>query len=71
VLASVIWLLVSLPFFYLAFLYWYWLQSVFANWRGWIFAACASACVLVATVVPPRYRLAIVGTRVRGWNRLL
>jgi hypothetical protein len=70
-IASAIWLCVSLLFFTLASLYWNWPQSVFAQWRGWVFAAVAASCVLMATVVPPRYRLAIVGTRVRWWGRSL
>jgi hypothetical protein len=65
-LASAIWILVSLPFTYLAYLYWNWPESVFAEWRGWIFGSVALACVLMATVVPPRYRVAIVGTKLRG-----
>ncbi len=70
-LASAIWCCVSLPFFYLSAVYWNWPQSVFVQWRGWVFAAAAAGCVLVATVVPPRYRLAIVGARVRWWGRSL
>ncbi|MGH8616942.1 MAG: hypothetical protein ACREUW_04575 [Burkholderiales bacterium] len=70
IIASVIRLGVSLPFFYLAYLYWHW-QAVFADWRGWVFAATAAVCVLMATVVPPRHRLAIVRTRVRWWGRSL
>ena len=40
-----------------------WPTSVFADWRGWIFALTSLGGVLMATVVPPRYRVAIVGTR--------
>jgi hypothetical protein len=68
--ASVIWLAVSAPFIYLAYLYRNWPGSVFADWRGWIFALAALACVLMATVVPPKYRIAVVGTQLRGWRRL-
>jgi hypothetical protein len=69
-LASAIWLAVSLPFFYLAYLYGNWPESVFIDWRGWVFALVAIACVLMATVVPPRYRIAIVGTQLHGWGDL-
>lgn len=71
VIASAIWTVVSLPFFYLASLYWNWPESVFVEWRGWVFGLVASVCVLMATIVPPRYRVAIVGTKVRGWGRLV
>jgi hypothetical protein len=70
-IASVIWLAVSVPFFVLAYLYWNWPQSMFVSWRGWVFAAVAVACVLMATVAPPRWRIAVVGTRLRGWGRLV
>jgi hypothetical protein len=69
-IASAIWLLVSLPFFYLAYLYWNWPQSLFSHWRGWIFAAAALACIAMATLVPPRYRIAVAGTRLRAWARV-
>jgi hypothetical protein len=69
-IASGIWLIVSLPFFYLASPYWSWPASVFSGWRGWVFGIVATACVLMAVVVPPRHRVAIVGTRVRAWARL-
>ncbi len=69
-IASAIWLAVSAPFFVLASLYWNWPLSVFMSWRGWVFAAVAVACVLMATVAPPRWRIAIVGTKVRWWGRL-
>ena len=68
--ASAIWLLVSLPFFYLASVYWGWPQSLFIDWRGWVFLLVALACVLAATVVPPRCRVAVVGTKVKAWARL-
>lgn len=69
-IASAIWLAVSAPFFYLAYLYSGWPAAAwFVSWRGWVFAAVAVACVLMATVVPARYRIAIVGTRLRGWGR--
>ena len=70
ILASIIWIIVSLPFFYLAYQYRNWPDSVFVNWRGWIFAATACCCILMATVVPARYRIAIVGTRLRTWNKM-
>jgi hypothetical protein len=70
-IASAIWFCVSLPFLYLAGRYWNWPQAMFTDWRGWVFAAAAASCVLMAMVVPPRYRLAIVGTRVRWWGRSL
>ena len=63
VLASAVWLAVALPFGYLGIAYWNWPTSVFADWRGWIFALTSLGCVLMATVVPPRYRVAIVGTK--------
>jgi len=68
--ASAIWLLASLPFFYLASLYWSWPAGLFTQWRGWVFSLVALACLLAATVVPPRYRVAIVGTKVIAWGRL-
>jgi hypothetical protein len=71
VIASAIWIVVSLPFFYLAYLYWNWPQSVFIDWRGWVFGSVAVACILMATIVPPRYRVAVVGTKLRGWGRVL
>lgn len=67
-IATAIWLAVAVPFAYLAGLYWNWPVSVFTDWRGWVFAAAALACVLLATLVPPRYRVAIVGTRLHGWG---
>lgn len=67
-IATAIWIAVAVPFGYLAGLYWNWPASVFSDWRGWVFAAAAVACVLLATVVPARYRVAIVGTRVSGWG---
>ena len=70
-IASVIWLAVSMLFFVLAYLYWNWPQSMFVSWRGWVFAAVALACVLMATVAPPQWRIAVLGTRVRGWARLV
>ena len=70
-IASVIWLAVSMLFFVLAYLYSNWPQSMFVSWRGWVFAAVALACVLMAAVAPPRWRIAVVGTRVRGWGRLV
>ena len=48
ILARVVWLTVSLPFFYLAYLYWNWPQSLFIQWRGWVFALVAIECVLMA-----------------------
>lgn len=69
-LASALWLAVSLPFFYLACLYGNWPKSVFADWRGWVFADVAIVCVLMAVVVPARYRIAVVGTRLHGWGDL-
>jgi hypothetical protein len=69
ILASAIWLLVSLPFFYLAYLYWNWPQSLFIQWRGWVFALAALGCVVMATIVPAKYRLGVVGTKVLGWGR--
>lgn len=69
-LASAIWLVAASPFAYLAYLYWNWPESVFADWRGWIFAATSLACALLATVVPPKYRIAIVGAKLHGWNRV-
>lgn len=71
IVASTVWLVVSLPFFYLSYLYWNGPVEFFTHWRGWVFAAVAVACVLMATVVPPRYRLAILGTKLRGWGSLL
>jgi hypothetical protein len=68
-IASAIWLAVSVPFFVLASLYWNWPQSVFVSWRGWVFAAVAVVCVLMATFAPPRWRIAIVGTKLRWWGR--
>lgn len=70
-IASGLWAAVSLPFFFLAYLYWNWPESVFADWRGWVFGLVAVACVLMATIVPARYRVAIVGTKLRGWGRLI
>lgn len=69
ILASAIWLAVSLPFCYLAYLYRDWPTSFFVSWRGWVFALVALACVLMATIVPARYRISIVGTRLRWWGR--
>lgn len=69
-IASAIWLAVSLPFLYLAHLSWNWPESVFADWRGWVYSSLAVACLLMATVVPPRYRITVVGTGLRGWRRL-
>ncbi len=71
VVGSLVWVAVSLPFCYLASLYWNWPEAVFVNWRGWIFALAALACLLMATVVPVKYRLAILGTRVLAWAHLL
>ena len=68
-IASAIWLAASLPFLYLSYLYSNWPSELFISWRGWVFATVAIACVLMATVVPPRYRLAIAGTKVRWWGR--
>ena len=69
--ASAIWLGLAVPFFVLAWLHADWRHAPFAQWRGWVFGAAALGCVLMATVVPPRYRLALVGTRVRAWGPLL
>lgn len=68
-LASAIWLAVSVPFFYAAYLYSTWPPTGLANWRGWIFAAVAAGCAVTAILVPPRYRVAIAGTKVRWWAR--
>jgi len=70
-IGSGVWFVVSLPFGYLASLYWNWPASVFLQWRGWVFAAAALACLVMATVVPVKFRLAILGTRVRGWADLV
>jgi hypothetical protein len=70
-IASAIWLAAAVPFFVLAYLHSNWPQSMFVSWRGWIFAAVGVACVLMATVAPPRWRIAVVGTRLRGWGRLV
>ncbi len=69
-IASAIWLAVSLPFFFLSYLYWNWPDSVFTDWRGWVYSFAAMACVLMATIVPPRYRIALVGSKLRRWRRL-
>ncbi len=68
-LASAIWLTVSVPFFYLAYLYCNWPPTSPVNWRGWIFAAVAMACVVIALAAPPRYRVALTGIKVRWWAR--
>jgi hypothetical protein len=70
ILASVIWLVVALPFCYLAYVYWDWPQSLFSQWRGWVFALAGLGCIAIATIVPPRYRVAILGTKLRAWARL-
>ena len=69
-LATVIWLATSVPFFYLAYLYARWPPFGLENWRGWIFAIVGAGCVVIAIVIPPRHRLAITGTNVRWWARL-
>jgi hypothetical protein len=69
-IASLTWLVVSLPFMYLAYEYWNSPQSIFVQWRGWVFALVAAACIAMAALAPPRYRVAIVGTRVRAWARI-
>jgi hypothetical protein len=71
VIATFIWTMVALPFLYLASLYWNWPASVFSQWRGWVFGLTALACLLIATIAPTKYRVAIVGTRVRAWAHLL
>jgi hypothetical protein len=71
IIATLIWTMVAPPFLYLASLYWNWPASVFSQWRGWVFALAALACLLMATIAPTKYRVAIVGTRVRAWGRLL
>ena len=63
IIASVIWIAVALPFFYLAYLHRNWPAGWFVDWRGWVFFPVAILAVLMATVVPPRYRIAIVATR--------
>ena len=70
-IATFIWGMVSLPFFYLAYLYWDWPHSLFTQWRGWVFAAAALGSALMAIIVPARYRLAIAGTKVLAWARLI
>jgi hypothetical protein len=70
-IATFIWAMVALPFLYLASLYWNWPASVFSQWRGWVFALTGLACVLMATIAPAKYCVAIAGTRVRAWARLL
>ncbi len=71
IIASVIWIVVAVPFFYLAYLHRNRPASWFVDWRGWVFFTVAVLAVLMATVVPPRYRIAIVATRLRGWGRLI
>ena len=68
-IASAIWLAVAVPFAYAASLYWAWPAGVFADWRGWVFTCASVVCVLMATVVPRPYRVAICGTRLHGWGR--
>lgn len=70
-IAAFIWAMVGLPFWYLASLYWNWPASVFSQRRGWVFALAALACLLMATIAPAKYCVAIAGTRVRAWARLL
>ena len=70
IIASAIWLAVSVPFFYLAHLYTNWPLLGLENWRACIFAIVATGCVVVAIVIPPRYRMALTGTNVRWWARL-
>jgi hypothetical protein len=70
-IATFIRAMVALPFLYLASLYWNWLASVFSQWRGWVFAPAALACLLMATIAPAKYCVAIVGTRLRAWADLI
>ncbi len=72
VIATFIWVMVALPFLYLA------LPSIgtgprryFPNGAAGYFGLTALACLLIATIAPTKYRVAIVGARVRAWGDLL